>query len=248
MNARSTVSAVHAEDSSSASANFLILRDVKKQTSDGVYKLTPEKGSAFFLRTAYLKTISHDRLVPVTDGLGENDSLFVSDGCLKAGVRGIFNEEEKEELINAAYVFACETQAMSYLSRAEQCRMNLSKKLVSKGFSLPVIQEALDFLEQKDYLSDLRFAGAWLRNRYIDHAEGRRKLSAELAQRGISRENAKCALDEFFAEHNEFDLCKRAYKKYMRTASSVSDEKIFASLSRHGFSAANIKKVMKNAD
>ena len=237
---------MHAEDSSSASVNFLIIRAVK-QTSDGVYKLTPEKGSAFFLRTRYLKTISEDRLVAVVDGLGENDSLFVPEDCLKPGARGVFTHQEADELVSAALVFACETMAMQYLARAEQCRRSLSQKLYKKGCSMAAVEEALDYLEEKDYLSDRRFAGAWLRTRYIDHAEGRRRLSAELANRGIKTDVAKSALDEYFGEHSELDLCRRAFTKFAKLNPRADGQKIYAALTRYGFSPSMIKKTISGA-
>ena len=92
------------------------------------------------------------------------------------------------------------------------------------------------------YLDDNRFAGAWLRNRAIDHVEGRLRLSAELAGRGIDRLIARKALDEFFSTHDEHELCRIALNKCIRQ--KKSEDKIYASLQRSGFSIKEIRSVL----
>ncbi len=217
-----------------------------EQVSLGVYKITPDAGPAFFLRTEYLSQITEDRLVPVDGGLGKEDSLFVSPEDLKPGMNGVFSEEDSEDIIQAGRTYSAEKAAMEYLSRAEQCRFSLEQKLLKKNFSKESIDSALNFIEEKGYLDDLRFAKAWLSTRYIDHAEGRRKLLAELLSRGIDRTMAKEALDEHFEEHPEAEQCIRAVKKYLRTHSSPDTQKLQASLFRSGFSHSQIKNAMQN--
>ena len=99
MNAKSTVSVEPAEDSSSASAKLYLLRMVIrgiKQTLPGVYEITPDAGSAFFLRAAYLSIVS-------TDVLEESVE---------------FSDEQWADILNAALVFSAERLAMRYLSSA----------------------------------------------------------------------------------------------------------------------------------
>ena len=56
----------------------------------------------------------------------------------------------------------------------------------------------------------------WLNGRKINHSEGRTKLAAELAVRGISKEDSAAALDDFFETNNEAELCRKAYEKCLR--------------------------------
>lgn len=238
---------VHVEDSSSASAKFytvLVILGIK-QTLNGVYEITPDSGSAFFLRDEYLTCVSKERLLPVEGGLGGADSLFADESSLKPGMQGVFNEEESADILSAALVFSAERAAMTYLARAEHCRFMLKQKLLRKGIDKDSIEKSLDFLQRTGALDDVRFAGAWLRSRYIAHAEGRRKLEGELLKRGISKEDAKAALDEFFTDHSESELCKRAYKKCLRIQKDSS--KIYSSLQRLGFSGQQIKKAMASS-
>jgi len=221
----------------------MIIRGIR-QTLQGVYEITPDAGSAFFLRVCYLRTVSEKRLVPVSDGLAEEDCLFISPGDLKSGMDGVFSDEDTSDILHAALVYSIEKAAMTYLARAEQCRAGLSAKLIKKGMDKDDVTLALDYLESVGYLDDYRFAGAWLRTRYVSHSEGRTKLSSELLSRGVDSSAARKALDDFFADHNQGDLCVRALKKYLRTHRDASDEKIYASLQRLGFTYAQIKAAL----
>ena len=89
-------------------------------------------------------------------------------------------------------------------------------------------------------MSDARFATAWLNTRRINHYEGRSRLSAELAARGIARDVANAALDEFFSENDEDEICRKAYEKAAKTKSG---DKLTAALIRQGFSIKQIKSV-----
>ena len=265
MNVRSTVSVVHAEDSSSASAKFLLaLTDLRenlfsillaimvirgiRQTLQGVYEITPDAGSAFFLRSEYLHSVSEERLVPVDGGLAGEDELFVRPGDLTAGMDGVFSDEETGDILHAAVVYAVESAAMSYLSRAEHCRSSLSAKLVKKGMDKTDVDEALDHLETVGYLDDYRFAGAWLRTRYVSHAEGRTKLLSELLSRGVDPDAAKKALDDFFSVHSQPEICRRAVRKYLRTHRDAEEERLYASLVRLGFTYGQIKSALSDEE
>ena len=86
-------------------------------------------------------------------------------------------------------------------------------------------------------MSDARYAVAWLNTRKINHYEGRSRLAAELAARGIARDVVSAALDEFFTENDEDELCRKAYEKLSKTKSG---EKLTAALVRQGFSMKQI--------
>lgn len=191
------------------------------QTLQGVCEITPGAGSAFFLRKEYLSLVDPERI------------------C--AGAE--FNDEETSDILNAALIYSAEYAAMTYLARAEHCRAALTQKLIKKNIDRKAIEAALDYLEGVRYLDDERFAGAWLRTRSIDHAEGRIRLAAELASRGVDRNAAKKALDEFFSDHDEMEICRRAYRK-VRNLKSDPD-KIKASLVQKGFTLKEIDAVLK---
>ena len=191
-----------------------------EQVSPDCVKITTSAGPSFFIRLSYLL------LVPVQ--------------AVCSGAQ--FSGDEETDIIDAGIVFGAEKKAVDYLARAEQCRFGLTAKLTAKGFDKKSISRALDYLEQKEYLSDARFARAWLNNRKISKSEGRIRLAAELASRGICKETAASALDEFFENTSEEDLCRRAFEKCHRLGKDR--EKTQSYLQRCGFSFKLIETVL----
>ncbi len=191
------------------------------QVSSGVYKITLSGDLLFFARQEYLKSLK-------IDDLAENLEL---------------SEEDLEDLTDASLSFACESKAVNYLARAEQNYFNLSVKLQKKGFQKQYINAELDYLKSIDYLSDYRFSRSYLSSRKISMFESRSKLMFNLQSKGISKEDANKALNEFFEENSEEELCKKDFEKQKRL--KKSDEKIIKTLLTHGFSYQLIKKVLK---
>ena len=197
----------------------MTVKTLVESSYSGMFKLTPEEGSAFFVRKEYLP-----------EGLFERIDVGLE-----------FDDEETDFLLDAGLTCAVELKAVGYLARAEQSRFGLTRKLIEKKYDKKYVEAALTYLEGRGYLSDLRFATAWLNTRKINHFEGRSRLAAELAARGIARDVAGKALDEFFTENDEDELCRKAYEKLSK---SKADEKLIAALLRSGFSMKQIKSII----
>lgn len=191
-------------------------------TSSGLHRIVSQEGGAFFMRPVYLKSLS------VED--------FSS--------RNIFDEEETSDILDAGLITACECKAVDYLARSEQYRAGLLKKLLEKGYEKEFILPALDYLEKKKYLSDERYCRSWLNTRKINHAEGRTKLLAELLGRGIPRETASSALDEFFIDNNENEIAVRCYQKLIRKGKS--GDKLISAMVAAGFNYKTAVSLQKN--
>ena len=198
----------------------MVVKTLVETSYSGMFKLTPEEGSAFFVRKEYLP-----------EGLFE-----------KIDVGADFSEDEADSLFDAGLTCAVELKAVSYLARAEQSRFGLSRKLIEKKYDKKYVEAALSYLEGRGYLSDSRYAAAWLNTRKINHYEGRSRLAAELAARGIARDVAVAALDEFFTENDEDEICRKAYEKLSRTKSG---DKLTAAMIRQGFSQKQIRSVQE---
>lgn len=156
-----------------------------------------------------------------------------------------FSGGAEDDLLDAGLALAAESKAVEYLARAEQSRFSLSRKLSAKKFGKKYVDMALDYLESVGCLSDGRFARAWLNARRISHSEGRARLRRELAARGIAADVAEAALDEFFAETQEQELCRRALRKYLRLHhGAAGGGKVIRALSARGFGYGMIREVM----
>ena len=196
----------------------MIIKTIAETSYSGMFKVAPEEGSAFYVRAEYLP-----------------EGLF---NKIDVGVE--FDENETDCLLDAGLTCAVELKAVSYLARAEQSRFGLTRKLIEKKYDKKYVEAAMSYLELRGYLSDLRYATAWLNTRKTNHYEGRSRLSAELASRGIARDVANKALDNFFAENDEDEICRKAYEKLSK---SKSGEKLTAAMLRQGFTQKQIRNL-----
>ncbi len=243
MNVKNTVSVVLVEDSSLANARLIFhfvmpseevadfsadsngLDDFKFEifsvieVSEDVIKLSSSQGS-FFLRAAYLQNLEEFDISP----------------------NAVFNREQAEDCLQAAFTYSAENVAVTYLARSEQSAFLLKRKLLAKGHQAEYIDKALEYLKGRGWLSDERYAGAFLRSRSINRSEGRARLMGELATRGIDKETANVALDDFFERVDENEILQRAFEKCQRQGKN--EEQTRNSLMRLGFGWKDIKKVM----
>lgn len=196
----------------------MVIKSIAETSYSGMFKVAPEEGSAFYIRKEYLP-----------EGLFE-----------RLDIGAEFNDDETDSLLDAGLTCAVELKAVSYLARAEQSRFGLARKLIEKKYDKKYVEAALSYLEGRGYLSDLRYATAWLNTRRINHYEGKSRLSAELAARGIARDVANKALEEFFLENDEEEICRKAYEKLSK---SKSGEKLMAAMLRQGFTQKQIRNL-----
>jgi len=90
---------------------------------------------------------------------------------------------------DAASPAACGRTALDLLARREHSRRELERKLGSRGFPDEVIASALDSLELSGELAAARFTESFIRSRAA-RGQGPARIRAELAERGIDREQA----------------------------------------------------------
>lgn len=84
---------------------------------------------------------------------------------------------------------ACERAALDLLARREHSRRELERKLGARGFAEELIAPTLDALEESGELAATRFAETFIRARAAK-GQGPARIRAELAERGIDREQA----------------------------------------------------------
>ena len=191
-----------------------------KQISWDCVQVTLSMGSSFFIRTCYLQ------LLPVHEVVVGRE----------------LSDEEVDDLVTAGLTFAAEKAAVNYLERAEQSRYLLTIKLKKKEHTEGAISKALDYLEERGFLSDVRYAQAWLRNRSINHTEGRNRLLSGLLAKGINRKIISEVLDEYFESVSQDDVLERAIEKCHRLGKSQEATEKY--LLRKGFSYKEMKSKM----
>ena len=90
---------------------------------------------------------------------------------------------------------ACERTALDLLARREHSRRELERKLAARGFADELIASTLDALEESKDLQSARFTASFIRARAAK-GQGPARIRAELAERGIDREQAAELLRE----------------------------------------------------
>ena len=100
--------------------------------------------------------------------------------------------------------------AASLLARREHGARELRQKLSRKGYSSDVLDQALEALQQRDWLNESRYAAFMARHR-AGQARGPRWVSAELSAQGIEGEVCAAALNQDDIDWDE--ACLRAARR-----------------------------------
>ncbi|AFG36767.1 hypothetical protein Spiaf_0667 [Spirochaeta africana DSM 8902] len=130
-----------------------------------------------------------------------------------------------------------ERKALDSLARAEQCRARLQLKLIAKGMPAAEVSQVLDELEQRNVLSDRRYAESWVRNRMLRRGEGPLAVQLGLRARGIDQHTARAAIDTLQQEYPDLleQAIQRAAARLSRSRSTRSPEALRSRLLREGF-------------
>ncbi len=111
-----------------------------------------------------------------------------------------------------------------------------------KKWDEELTDRVLQKLTDKGYINDQKFAEFWLRARLAGKPISKRKISAELAQKGISRAISDKVLEDYSGTE-ELDTLKALVKK--KRSKYPDDQKFMAYLARQGFSFDMIKEAIK---
>ena len=123
---------------------------------------------------------------------------------------GNFSESSFEENRLTENVKAAVIKALNSLARTEQCRASLERKLAQKGFCKEDIAAALDYLEERNFLSDERYASLWVRSHCSLKSQGKIRLMNDLLSRGVKKSVAEKAINEYLEQNPEIELCRKA--------------------------------------
>lgn len=107
----------------------------------------------------------------------------------------------------------------------------LYKKIYEKKLDKEYIGKIIEKLEKKTYLNDEAFAKWYVENRFVKKGISKKRLSLELAKKGISREIVERVLKDSGRDEKE-EILKIIAKKRAR----YDDDKLIQYLGRQGFS------------
>ncbi len=124
--------------------------------------------------------------------------------------------------------------ALRYLSYKDRTTQEVVKKLQDKGFGDGIIEEAVSYLTNLNYLNDTRFAFHWADSMDRNKNWGKKKILKRLAEKGLSISIIN-KVEEAFDESRELFSAKRLLRKWIKKNGGVTKDlkKVKASAYRH---------------
>ena len=134
-------------------------------------------------------------------------------------------------------------RALGLLARREHSRFELARKLAQAGFDEADVAALLDDFEQRNWLSDRRFAESWV----ADHRAraGSVKLAFELRQRGVSDAIIEAVLGE--SRDSELERAREVWRKKFGVPPADAAEKArqMRFLLGRGFESDVIRRLLR---
>ncbi|MFS8523812.1 MAG: regulatory protein RecX [Limnochordales bacterium] len=128
----------------------------------------------------------------------------------------------------------------------------MEDRLRRAGFSDPVIEETVNWCRRLGYVDDERFARSWVEYRLLHSPSGRRRLEAELRQKGVDAPVVERVLADMLPPELEERLCREEAARRARRLAGQPDDvrrrRLAAFLARRGFSPETVYAALAQVD
>lgn len=149
---------------------------------------------------------------------------------------------------------AAREAALRLLERSRRTRTDLERRLRERGFTAPVIEQALERLAGVGLVDDVEYARAYLRGRWGRRPAGRRRLEQELRGRGVSVDDIEAARRRLIEETGPIDevgaaqrVVAQAERRLRNLDPRVRRRRLYALLARRGFDGDTIEAALRAA-
>lgn len=139
-------------------------------------------------------------------------------------------------------------RALYILERCDRTEQELRTKL-SRNYEPEIVEEAIRYVKQYDYINDKRYAVNYLKSRC--QIKSRRQVEQELLyKKGISRDILEEASQETEAQDEGLLIRRWMEKKHFspETATQEEQRKLYQFLMRRGFQSEDILKELRNKE
>lgn len=140
---------------------------------------------------------------------------------------------------------SCYDRAVKLLARQESSRRRLAAKLRCRDYSEDEVIETLDRLVERGYLDDARYGRRWAEERLRKGPIGRRRLCADLGDRGLDSEIAAEIAAEMVDE-DDLEAAREAADRWRRRRGGAP-EALARHLDRLGFTSRAIGALVAEA-
>ncbi len=186
------------------------------------------------------------------DGSDEPATELALDLFMRAGLAAgdTLSDARLHELIREDERYRARAAALNLLAHRARSREELRRRLRRKDFPEPVIEEALAWLEERDYVDDGAFAESFVRDRLRLKPRGRVGLIQELRKKGVDAPVAEAAIDAVMAAEDVDDralalesaeVWARKNRRALREAEESKEgwrkarRRLYGHLARRGF-------------
>lgn len=153
-------------------------------------------------------------------------------------IKEILMAEEKNRAINQAL------KLLSYRSRSEK---EIYDALKRKGFDKDIIDSAIEYCKDQDYVNDRDFAESFVRDKINLSKLGTERIRYELRLKGVSEDiiNRVLRVDKDEQLQAAMELGEKRLKLYKNDSRDAKYRKLSGFLQRRGYSYDIISKVLK---
>ncbi|MEE8368396.1 MAG: RecX family transcriptional regulator [Thermoanaerobaculia bacterium] len=138
---------------------------------------------------------------------------------------------------------SCREKALQLLARRPHFKLELARKLSSRGFGLEAVESSIERLENEKYLDDYAFAMEWAAGSLRRRGLGVNGLRRELQGRGLEDEVAGAVVERSFP-NGDGELAETVGRLWS-SRGGKGREALARHLERKGFSQASIWKVLE---
>ncbi|KAA3615623.1 MAG: hypothetical protein D8M58_15615 [Calditrichaeota bacterium] len=118
----------------------------------------------------------------------------------------VYSKNEFQKIIFFNQVNQCLHQAYSYLQRRQHLKKELFRKLYTKQFAVDIINQAMDHLQQKNYINDFEFIRLYINDSIRQRKSGPMLIKKKLAEKGAFTPDIELALQELFPEGLQIEI------------------------------------------
>ena len=209
------------------------------------------------MKTYFIKDIFESRrgigIELMSDDISEENIIFyVSAATLKK--MGLSKGMDIDEIVYSEIEDAHKLRVAVYkaadlLAAGDYSVARLQKKLTEKGIDKETAEKAAQYMEDRGYIREAEQAADLARYLAETKMRGKKRIYAELIQKGYGKFAVKHAIESISDEEFNDILTQHIKTKYKTSAADRKEtEKRVAALMRQGFSAGDIVKALKEID
>ena len=189
---------------------------------------------------------SRDRINVYLDGEYAFSLAVFTAVNLKVGV--LLSDEEITRLRTADEVERARARVLDYLSYRPRSEWEVREYLQKREFSSTAIDTVVSALSEVNLIDDGAFAQYWLDNRAQFRPKGKRILSQELRQKGVTSQVIDATLEEYDEEEAARRVFEEQARRLVNHPPDVFRRRLTERMARRGFSYDLIRDLLDNHD